>query len=180
DGHRDLQRLCAEQWQERVEVQSLDANQADAVLAQVVAGLLGQHIYQHQLCRSLNEDYPAGEEQLCAGHVEVAFQLLALALAELDRAGEEGFYAGPSVDEAGQAVEVGDAGKVRRVAGDEQLYRLFAFGVLDAFEVAQQHRLQLRMQVRLRFLDDEAAVAGFWVLSQLAEHHGHEDQIVEA
>ncbi len=32
----------------------------------------------------------------------------------------------------------------------------------------QQHRLQLRMKVCLRFLDDEAAVAGFGILGQLA------------
>src|SRR5690606_6904209 len=103
---------------------------------------------------ALDEDHPASEEQLRAGHVEVAFQLLALALAESDRARKEALYACLGVDEAGQAVEVGDASEIRRVAGDEQLHGLLAFDGLDRFEVAEQYRLELRMQVRLRFLDD--------------------------
>jgi hypothetical protein len=46
------------------------------------------------------------------------------------------------------------------VAGDKQLHRLLAVHGLDRFKIAEQYRLQLRMQVRFRLLNDEAAVAG--------------------
>ncbi len=180
DRDRNPQRFVPEERQERVEVQTLDADEADAVLAQVAAHALGQRVDHHEFGRALDKDHSASKEELGARDIEVSFQLLTLAFLEGDTAREEGFDSGAGVDEAHEAIQVCNAREVGRVTGHEKLDRLLTVNGLDGLQILEQHGLELWVQMRLGLLDNQAAVGGVGILGQLAQHDRHVDQIVEA
>ena len=69
DGNRDADFSFSEEWQKTVEVQTLHADEADAVIVQTVAALLGEHTDKHQLGGTLTEDDPSSKEEFGPGDV---------------------------------------------------------------------------------------------------------------
>ncbi|ANC84198.1 hypothetical protein KKK_25610 [Pseudomonas putida B6-2] len=65
------------------------------------------------------------------------------------------------------------------MTGDEQLHCLFTFARWHARKIAQQHALQLRMQMGFRLFNNQAAIRGVRILGQLTQHYRHKNQVVE-